>query len=418
MASDHRNERQHVLDVLLKVAREIGPPVPLDALLRRIDSATRTALDCERVTVFLIDRSTDELYSRLATGETEIRIPADKGIAGRTFQEARILNVPDVFAEPAFYPAVDRRTGFRTKSLLSIPLVGFDSSVVGVLQVVNKKGRPFNETDEEMADALASLTGVALQRQLLLDEYVENRRREQELGRARQIQRSLLPDSDPTLAGYDIAGWSQAAHETGGDFYDYLTLPDGRACIVVADVAGHGFESALIACETRALFRGLAAHLSDLDMIVSRTNKILCSDLRYERFVTMFAVGLDEFESKLQYVSAGCVPLLYLSSTDSSHQLPATTLPLAVLDTFQGPVTAEIHINPGDIFTLVTDGFYECENAQEEQFGIARICAVMRDNRGQPASELIRQLHLAIGDFAVGAPKDDLTVVVIKRLEH
>ena len=182
MASEHRNERQHVLDVLLKVAREIGPPVPLDALLRRIDSATRTALDCERVTVFLIDRSADELYSRLATGETEIRIPADKGIAGRTFQEARILNVPDVSAEPAFYPEVDRRTGFRTKSLLSIPLVGFDSSVVGVLQVVNKKGGPFNETDEEMADALASLTGVALQRQLLLDEYVENRRREQELG--------------------------------------------------------------------------------------------------------------------------------------------------------------------------------------------------------------------------------------------
>ena len=239
MDSVERQELRETLDTLLRVAREVAEPMRLDELLGRIEQATRQALDCERVTVFLIDRDRNQLYSQFATGPDEIRIPADRGIAGRTFSEERVLNVPDVSVDPDFYSEVDRRTGFRTRNLLSVPLMGFDASVIGVLEIVNKRGGVFGPDDDEMGAALASLTGMALQRKLLLDEQAQSQRREDEFRRAREIQRSLLPSEDPGLEGFDIAGWSMPVHEAGGDFYDYLTLPDGRACVIVADVSGH-----------------------------------------------------------------------------------------------------------------------------------------------------------------------------------
>jgi sigma-B regulation protein RsbU (phosphoserine phosphatase) len=268
-----------------------------------------------------------------------------------------------------------------------------------------------------MAGALGSLTGVALQRQLLLDRQHEDERREQELKRARDIQRSLLPESDPSVPGFEVAGWSEAAHETGGDFYDYLTLPDGRICIVVADVEGHGFESALVACETRALVRGVATHTSDLDAIVRRTNQLLYSDLRQGRLVTMFVGALDISASRLHYVSAGCGPLFYRHETGSCNPMPATVMPLAIMGEIRGPLTAEVDFQPGDFLALLSDGLYEWEDTRKEQYGIERICALIRHHHHEAASELIRVLHRAVSAFTwPEASKDDLTAVLIKRV--
>ena len=422
MDSIERQEVRRTLNTLLRVAREVGEPLPLDELLGRIELATRQTLECERVTVFLIDRDRDELYSRFATGPDEIRIPANSGIAGRTFSEERVINVPDVLTDPGFYSEIDRRTGFRTRNLLSVPLMGFDGSVIGVLEIVNKRGGVFGPADVEMASALASLTGIALQRQLLLDEHTESLRREDEFRRAREIQRSLLPSADPCLEGFDIAGWSKPVHEAGGDFYDYLTLPDGRMCVIVADVAGHGLESALVACEARALVRALATETSDLEVIMRRTNQILCTDLRYERFVIMFVGALDIGTSELQYIGAGCPTLAYRHAADTSHLLPATAPPLAVGHALPHPLVGQTTLKEGDILALVTDGFYEWSPAAEhpldnpEPFGFERIFDVMRTNRTSTAVELIRSLHDTAAEFA-GAPQtDDLTAVVVRKL--
>lgn len=401
---------------LLQVAREIGEPTSLDVLLGRIEHATLQALDCGRVTVFLFDEGSGELHSRLATGDREIRIPADRGIAGRTFQESQTINVPDVSDEPSFYPDVDELTGFRTRNLLSAPLVGFDSSVIGVLEFVNKRDGVFNKADEAMGLALASLTGMAIQRQLLLDDHIENQRRVFELKRAREIQRSLLPDVDPTLRGFDVSGWSEAANETGGDFYDYLSLSDGRVCIVVADVVGHGFESAILACETRALIRAIGSETDDLNEIVRRANHILSSDLGHQRFVTMFLGALDHTNGTVEYATAGCNALVYRAATDRVEDLPATMVPLAVLDDLAGSPASETTLDSGDVLAVVTDGFYEWENERDEEFGIDRVCSVIRNNRQKKAAAVIEALHEAAAGFSGSPQTDDLTAVVVKRL--
>ena len=194
----------------------------LDTLLRQVETAALRVLDCERLTVFVNEPLANDLRSRLATGGHEIRTPADRGIAGATLRESHIINVDDAAADPRFYDAIDRQTGFRTRSLLSVPLRGIDNDTIGVLELLNKRGGGFTATDEELALTLGSLTGIALQRQVLVDHYREKQRLEHELRLARDIQRSLLPVAFPAIPGFDIVGWTQPADATGGDFYDML----------------------------------------------------------------------------------------------------------------------------------------------------------------------------------------------------
>lgn len=418
MAKADPHLRIQNLTDLLEVSREMGATVELEPLLKHIERAALKVLDCERATVFLLDRSADELYSTVATGTQEIRFSAKRGIAGEAAQNRQIVNVPDAYADPRFNPDVDKSTGFRTRNLLTFAMTGYDGQVVGVLQVLNKRGGPFTAADEELASALSSLTGVALQRQMLLNEYAEKQKLQRDLALAREIQQSLLPQENPRLDGFDIAGWNKPADETGGDCYDFLELPRGRLGLLIADATGHGIGPALVVAELRALLRALAGTTDDLETVVGRTNELLAHDLDGGRFVTTFFGVLDGPSATLRYVSGGHGPLLHYTHHDGRFErLSATTVPLGIIPEIDTQPAPPIVLETGDMFILVTDGFFEWVNAQDEQFGTDRIFRLVRDNHSKNAAELIDILHTAVADFGRDTGQaDDLTAIIIKRL--
>jgi phosphoserine phosphatase RsbU/P len=412
---------RHTLDnvvALLELSREVGPAQDLDTWLRRIEEVTLRVIGCERVTVFVDDPARGQLRSRIATGEGELIIPAHLGIAGAAFQTRTIVNSPNVIRDERFHADIDARTGFRTRNLLAVPLIGYDKTPIGVLELINKSGRGFTRADEGLSAALASLAAVALQRQMLLDEQSAKRKLERDLDVARKIQRSLLPDEDPRITGFDIAGWSQPADAIGGDFYDYLTLESDRLGIVLADVTGHGLGSSLLACECRALVRAIASMKNDLETIVARANEILHRDLKSERFVTLFLGELDLLSGQLQYISAGHAPLFYCQARgDAWRRMDATMLALGIRSWVGPDPIHTLVMESGDILVLVTDGFDEWANPDDEPFGADRIFGVIRRYRHEPAAELISRLHSEVLAFASGAAQtDDLTAIVIKRL--
>jgi len=406
------------LKVLLDVSREIGSTLELDPLLGRIEQAALRVLGCERATVFLYDRPRGELFSKVATGAGEIRFPVTRGIAGEAARSGGIINVPDAYADARFNPDVDKATGFRTRNLLTFAMTGIDGQVVGVLQVLNKRGGPFGPTDESLAGALSSLAGVALQRQMLLDEYAEKQKLQRDLAIARDIQLSLLPDADPEVPGYDIAGWNKPADETGGDCYDFIGLPTGRLGVLIADATGHGIGPALVMAEVRALVRALSSTTDDLGVVMRETNRILHHDLDAGRFVTTFFGVLDPPTGRLEYVSGGHGPLLlYRHQEGSEHRLPATTVPLGILPEIDASPAEPIHLAPGDVFLLVTDGFFEWTNAQDEQFGVERIFALLREHHDLSAADLIHRMHETVAEFGRQTGlADDLTAILIRRL--
>src|SRR4051812_35797829 len=138
------------LHAVLEVSRQLGASSDLGELLHIIEQATLTVLDCERISIFLHDRQSDELYSRLATGQDGIRFPASTGIAGQALRSGSVINVADAYNDPRFNREIDRKTGYVTRNLLTCPLLGVDHTPVGVLQVLNKRGRAFDDWDENL----------------------------------------------------------------------------------------------------------------------------------------------------------------------------------------------------------------------------------------------------------------------------
>lgn len=418
MGEDALRRQINDLTSLLEVSKHLGSTVELLPLLQRVEKAALSVLDCERASVFLYHAPAEELYSKVATGANEIRFSAKLGIAGQAVATRSIVNVPDAYADHRFNRDIDKKTGFRTRTILSVPLTGYDGKIVGVLQALNKRSGPFDRRDEEEGATLGSLAGVAIQRQMLLDEFAQKQRLEHDLQVAREIQSSLLPESDPPADGYDISGWNRPADETGGDCYDFMPLPDGVIGLLVADATGHGIGPALIVSECRALIRALLTQTHDLSVIMSRVNELLLQDLNSGYFVTAFFGLLDPRRHCIEYVSAGHGPLLLFdSAADRNTELKASTLPLAVVAEFHARAGEPLSMKPGDILALVTDGFFEWSNAAGEQFGTHRVFQALRTHRTASSRCIIERLHQAVVEFGGGTPQaDDLTAIVVRRL--
>jgi sigma-B regulation protein RsbU (phosphoserine phosphatase) len=410
------------LEHLLEVARQLGASVELDPLLEVIATAATTVLDCERATVFLYDTSTEELYSRVATGiedsaMTEIRFPASRGIAGEVARTGNVITLADAYADPRFNPDFDRQSGFRTRTMLAFPLRGYDSKTVGVLQVLNKRSGQFNHDDEQLVNFLGAQAGVAIQRQMLLQEYADKQRIQRELNIARSIQQGLLPREQPTVAGYDIAGWNQPADETGGDSFDFLPLNDGNLAIALADATGHGIGAALIMAETRALFRATVRQTTDLPRVMTEINDLLCIDLPDGKFNTAFFGFLDPRQNTVRFLSAGQGPILvYAAATGEVSELETHGLPLGLMPEAEYDDTTLLQLAPGDMLVLLTDGFYEWDRPDGEQFGTERIADLIRQHHHLPAAEFIQVVYRSVVEFSAGTRQgDDLTAVIVRR---
>ena len=168
-----RREEAQLLEVTSAIASELN----IDALLSKIIAATSEMLDAERSSLFLHDAESDELWSRIAEGleVREIRFPSGAGIAGACFSDALVINIPDAYADPRFNPDVDRKTGYRTRSVLCMPVANKQGATLGVIQVLNKRGGPFTGIDERRLRAFSAQAAIALENARLFDAVLNER---------------------------------------------------------------------------------------------------------------------------------------------------------------------------------------------------------------------------------------------------
>ena len=206
--------------------------------------------------------------------------------------------------------------------------------------------------------------------------------------------------------------------QTGGDYFGWQDLPDGRMAFTLADVTGHGIGAALVAATCHAYTRAEMAEQSDLGAILGQVNRLLCDDLQPGKLVTFVAAALEPAEGRLELLSAGHGPLLlYTASDDRVQSFGAHGIPFGIVPTMIYGPTQKIRLAAGDLLVLTTDGFFEWQNAGQEDFGIPRLQEAVRAARNLPASQIISSLHEAVVRFAGGTRQlDDLTAVVVKRL--
>jgi len=410
--------RDEALERILEVTRQLARPLDLNTMLERVIDAGLTVLSADRGSVFLYDADTDELFTTIATGTGQLRIPAGRGIVGECARTRGVINVPDCYADARFNRDIDRQTGYRTRCLLTVPLIGYDDLLVGVLQVLNKTDGVFDGEDERIATALAAQCAVALQRARMLKELVAKEKMERELAVARDIQMGVLPKEVPSLPGYDIAGWSRPADETGGDIYDIIGLDAGRVVLLLGDATGHGIGPALSVTQVRAMLRiglRLGAELNDA---YRHINDQLTDDLASNRFVTAFLGMLDTAKNQVLYHAGGQAPIVvFRASGGECEWLKATTMPMGMLSGMPMKPARAIELASGDILALMTDGIFEYENAGGEAFGEERVGRLIARYQNQPMSRLVQMLVEEVDGFAAGAPQnDDMTILLARRL--
>ena len=213
---------------------------------------------------------------------------------------------------------------------------------------------------------------------------------ENDLQVARSIQQSLLPRERPQIDGFEIAGWNQPADDTGGDFFDWQALPDGKLIVSLADVTGHGVGPALLAAVCHAYARSSFAFMQDFPTAIEHIHQALLADLTPGRFVTFVATVCCPGQPEIEILSAGHGPILVYSHPDDHFtQVSTHALPFGILPSFNSDPPSRLRLHPGDMVLLATDGFFEWENDKGEQFGIGRTEEAIRYSRDLPPSEII-----------------------------
>ncbi|MGI9101181.1 MAG: PP2C family protein-serine/threonine phosphatase [Terriglobales bacterium] len=410
------------LSALFEATRLLNSTLDLAELLELILKIARDEVSAERGSVFLVDKEHQQLWSIVAHGleHQEIRLPVGKGVAGEVAQSGKAINVEDAYTLPFFDRSVDQKTGYRTKSLLCLPIRhkgGGD--IVGVIQLLNQKhtGR-FTPEDQEFLEKLSGHMAMALENARLHKAAIEKQRMERELEMARGIQRSLLPDAPPIVPGYELAVSNTPCFEVGGDYYDFLSLGPQTLLLVIADVEGKGVSSALVMSNLQATLRALVTHLHSLEVLALSLNEMICNDTKSKKFLSIFLGLLDTRRNGLHYINAGHVPPVVVDGVTGQYQLLQAGGTVVGLFPDSEYARGSCKLKPGDILVLCTDGITEPCNREEEEYGSERLADCVSRNRHKNAEAIVDAVHEELNSFSLGGIHiDDKVLMILKVTE-
>jgi phosphoserine phosphatase len=408
---------QESLVRVLEVTQKLAAPFDLIHMLTEVVEAGKSVLLAERGAVWLYEANNKQLVMKVPLFDPPARVAVGEGLVGECFTTRKIINVKDAYTDPRFQGAVDKATGFRTKCVLSVPLLGREDQLVGVLQLLNKQTGKFDGNDELLASTLAAQCAVALHRTQLTEALLLKERLDEEVSLAREIQMSTLPTEMPAVEGYDLHGHFVPADHTGGDMFDLVVL-DGLLFILLGDATGHGFGPALSATQMQAMLRVAFRCGVGLDEAFMHVNNQLAEDLPDDRFLTAFMGFLDPATHEVRFHSGGQGPILhYRAAEDRCEWHKPTTFPVGILDIEDTGEPQVLNMEPGDVLALISDGVYEYANRQGGQFGEDRVARLMEYHHHLPMAELCKQILNAAFEFGGAAIQaDDITFVLIRRL--
>lgn len=404
------------LMAIVEVGKLLNSTLDLDKVLNIILDTAIKNLDADRGTLYLIDREKNELWSKVLQGENliEVRLPIGHGIAGHVAQTGKRVILKDVYRDERFNPEFDKKTGYRTKTMLCTPMKNRENQMIGVFQIINKKTDFFTLDDVHFLDTLSVDACIAIENARLVQEALEKQKIEKELEVAATIQNMIIPKELPAIPGYQIAGKNDPSKQVGGDFYDVIPLKDGKFALIIADVSGKSVSGALLVSTLQA---SLHAYLeSDITItdLVRKLNRIILKNSTTEKYITFFISILDPARNTLETLNAGHnPPLLHRNGTLIKLKTGGVPLGMVEFDDFQSET---VQLQPGDAVVMFTDGVTEAENDAEDFFSDERLEETVLQCAHEDADAINQRIYSDVKTFEGDAEQaDDITLLILKR---
>ena len=424
-----QQEEAWTLAALLQTAENIARATSLEELLATLVRLPPLLVGCDRCAVLRYNADGDAFVpvaewgwpAEVCNELLNVPIPAGDAPLLRDVRRDRApVAVDDVSQRGWILPAITRH--LHSGRLLALPLTA-RGALLGVLLLDrDSEGEPWERRGITVALGIAHQAASAMESALLAQSAVDQARLAQEVRVAREIQTSLLPSTPPSIEGWDIAMAWQSARLVGGDFYDFWRLPvlsdeDGNAPLgfVVADVSDKGVPAALFMALARSLMRASALDGSAPLVATSRANRWITRDSQSGMFVTLFYGVLDVCTGQLRYTNAGHNPPLLLRYSGTDEVLSTPGIALGVIEA--APLReAETSLSGGDVLVCYTDGITEAINEAEEEYGVARLTAVVRRSLARSAQATVDAILADLLEHTGRLPAfDDVTLLVIKR---
>jgi sigma-B regulation protein RsbU (phosphoserine phosphatase) len=414
----HNTQRElGKLERLIEASKSVNSTLELGRLLNVILETALGVVDGERGTVYLLDEQKQELWSRVLIGEEdiEIRLPMGKGIAGYVAATGDTLNIPEAYFDSRFNPDIDKATGYRTHSILCMPMKNNSGKIIGALQLLNKRNGPFTREDESFIGALSVHAAIAVENARLYAKERDRIKMQKELLAAREVQMNLIPKEMPTVPGFDFAACTIPAQEVGGDLFDFIPTPGGRLAFCLGDVSGKGLPASLLMANVQATIRNQVASNANPGHTLTHSNTLLYHNTASEKFVTLFYAVLDPATGAVAYSNAGHEAPFLIERNGDTTRLTAGGLVLGIMEDAQYE-EATVRLSPGSLLVLCSDGITEALNPEGELFGSERAMALLREHRAKSARQILDLLIAAIRQYAGTMNQvDDVTLMIVKR---
>jgi sigma-B regulation protein RsbU (phosphoserine phosphatase) len=404
------------LRTLVEASKLINSSIEPNALFASILTVARKELHVERGTLYFVDEQKQEIWTKIA-GElaSEIRLPIGRGLAGIVAATGQAVILHDAYQDPRFDRSLDQKTGYRTRSMLCVPIKNRGQRVVGVLQLLNKTNGSFGARDLEFLNGISDHMAIAMENATLHMELLEKQRMEQELALGREIQSRLLPSAPVDVAGIELGALSLPCYEVGGDYFDFIELPNGDLGLAIGDVSGKGVSAALIMSSVQAALRVAAPIEDDLARLVARLNALIFRSARGRKYATFFFGRYSPATGVLRYVNAGHNPP-YIATDAGLMEIASTGRPIGILPE-SSYSEGSIELPHGSTLFLYTDGLNEAADPDEVEYGNDQLRELFLAQRNERTTEIPSRVLDAVIAFERGAKAtDDKTIVVMRRV--
>lgn len=409
-------DRVEELTAVYNISGLLAGTEGLEAILGTAARIVTEVMKVKACAIRLLDELTGELV--MTAGHNLSAAYLDKGPVMRdrspiddTVLAGKTVYVADTATDPRTrYPEQARKEGLV--SGLGAPMA-YRGQTVGVIRVYTGEPHRFSQFEASLLRAVGSQAAAAIVTARLISQRKESERYHRQLKYAGEIQRRMIPATPPQHAKITFGGVYAPSLEVGGDFYDFIPLPEGNLGLCVADVVGKGVPAALMMASVRSALRGHAHSIYEIDEIMIQVNLHLCRDTLSSEFATLFYGVFAPDGRRFTYCSAGHEPPLLLRG-DEFKRLEVGGPVIGVMPE-AGFDKEVIDLQRGDILVFVTDGVTEAVNFQGEQFGRQRLRQSILRHRGEDAKNLARQVLWDVRRFAgLAVQTDDLTVVAAK----